>query len=221
MLEHDIIHAFPSFQQLTPSALQQINDVAVCRSYPAEDHLFFQEDTAPPVLFVYSGQVRVYRINPNGREQTLLIASPGESINLPLVFASQHQAHANAMALTDCILISISQPDFFKMVSNNNEIALWVLSNISEKIRNLVELSHDLSLLSVRSRLAKFLLEQINHEETPGLHWTQENIANQIGTVREIVSRNLRQFANEGVITFERHDIQITDLARLQDIANE
>lgn len=221
MLEHEIIHAFPSFQQLSPSAIQQIIDVAVCRSYPAEDHLFFQEDTTPPVLFVHSGQVRVYRINPNGREQTLLIASAGESINLPLVFASQHQAHANAKALTDSVLISISQTDFLKAVTANNEIALWVLGNISEKIRNLVELSHDLSLLTVRSRLAKFLLEQVNQGETPGVRWTQEDIANQIGTVREIVSRNLRQFSNEGVITFERHDIQIANLARLQDIANE
>jgi CRP-like cAMP-binding protein len=221
LLEHEIIHAFPSFQQLSPAAVQQIIDVAICRSFPADDHLFFQEDTTPPVLFVHSGQVRVYRINPNGREQTLLIASPGESINLPLVFAAQHQAHANAKALTDCILISISQSDFLKTVKANNEIALWVLENISEKIRNLVELSHDLSLLSVRSRLAKFLLEQVNQSEMPGVHWTQEDIANQIGTVREIVSRNLRQFSNEGVITFERHDIQITDLVRLQDIANE
>ena len=221
MLEQEIIHSFPSFQQLSPSALKQIIDVAICRSFPAEDHLFFQEEPKPPVLFVHSGQVRVYRINPNGREQTLLIASPGESINLPLVFASQHQAHANAICLTECVLISISQGDFFKIVSTNNEIALWVLGNISEKIRNLVELSHDLSLLSVRSRLAKFLLEQVNQNETSGLRWTQEDIANQIGTVREIVSRNLRQFTNEGVITFERHDIQIADLARLQEIANQ
>jgi len=221
LLEHNIIQSFPSFQQFSSSAMRQIIDVAVCRTFPSDAQLFFQEDPAPRLFFVHTGQIRVYRINPNGREQTLLIAGAGDSINLPLVFASQHEAHANAITMTDSILISISQHDFLKIVSENNEIALWVLRDISEKIRNLVELSHNLSLLSVRGRLAKFLLEQANQEGTSGIRWTQEDIANQIGTVREIVSRNLRQLTNEGVITFERHDIQIIDLQRLQEIANE
>ncbi|MBI9049013.1 MAG: Crp/Fnr family transcriptional regulator [Anaerolineaceae bacterium] len=210
---------FPLLREVSIDALALLDKFSLHQTIPAQQHLFFQDDDNPPVMFIHSGQIRVYRISPNGREQTLLIVGAGDSINLPLVFSAKHQSHANAITISDCQLTSIAQNDFYNAIGSNNELAMAVLKNISEKIQGLVQLTHDLSLTNVRSRLAKFLISQT--QDNDSVQWTQEDIANQIGTVREIVSRNLRLLTNEGVITFQRHNIQILDLERLQLIAEE
>ena len=221
MLSTEAIKAFPLFNPLSNEGIKQLQSVMVQKTVPAGEYLFLQDDPVPPVLFVHQGSLRVYRVNKNGREQTLLIATAVDAVNLPMVFAKEHQAHANAVALSDCILFQIQQDDYLNLVNNNTELAILSLEILSAKIQNLVRLSHDLSLVSVRSRLAKFLIEQASQQYNSDIQWTQTDMANQIGTVRELISRNLRQLMQEGVIAFQRQNIQILDLERLTEIANE
>ena len=86
---------------------------------------------------------------------------------------------------------------------------------LSQKLQQFNELAYDLSLRSVRARLAKFLIEHDNDEQ----EWTQNAIASKIGSVREVVSRTLRGFVKEGLIIIDRHQIKILDLAGLEQIA--
>ena len=80
----------------------------------------------------------------------------------------------------------------------------------------LTRLTHDLSLVSVRGRLARLLLSRAQAEDQTLLRWTQGEIAADIGTVREVVNRTLRAFAREGLIEIQRQRITILDLAGLE-----
>jgi CRP/FNR family transcriptional regulator len=101
-------------------------------------------------------------------------------------------------------------------VIHTPELALIVLRDLAGKVAHLTDLSRDLGLLTVRARLASFLLahgQQPDGSPLDGVHvrWTHHEIAAQIGTVREVVSRTMRAFVKDGLITLERHRIVVLD----------
>jgi CRP/FNR family transcriptional regulator len=162
------------------------------------------------VFFVLHGTVRVFRTNLDGREQTLIHLGPGAAFNMPAAFADP-RAPASAEAMGPVRLLSISRDDFSRLASRNLEIALVVLHDLASKLHHLTDLTYDLSLRSVRGRLAQFLLAHAQDEGAPPLPWTHEQIATQIGTVREVVSRTMRAFARQGLIRKERHRLVVAD----------
>jgi CRP-like cAMP-binding protein len=92
---------------------------------------------------------------------------------------------------------------------------LAVLEDLSEKLYHLTDLVHDVSLRTVRGRLAKFLLAQA--QGGGDVQWTHEQIAMQLGTRREVVSRALRAFLVEGLIQTDRQRILVLDPQKLEN----
>jgi CRP/FNR family transcriptional regulator len=113
-------------------------------------------------------------------------------------------------------LLSISCSDFSRIVGETPEIAQAVLRDFSQKLIHLTNLTHDLGLRTVRARLARFLLGHGSAEGGPPVRWTHQEIAAQIGTVREVVSRTMRSFVKEGLIRVERHRILVVDREALE-----
>lgn len=167
-----------------------------------------------PVFFLFEGNVRVVRASADGREQDLIHLRPGEALNLPAAFSSDHRAPASAIAVGSVKMLSIPGAELRRLVSEQPEIALAILRDLSDRLRHFTNLTHDLSLRNVRGRLARFLLTRASE---PGrADWTQEQIAAQIGSVREVVSRTLRAFAREGLVKIERQRILIQNIEALK-----
>lgn len=202
--------------RLSPAAQRELMSVA--RRHAFEDGQIIALEGTPdsPVCFLLRGTVRVYRTNPEGREQTLIVLAAGDALNMPAAFAGDHTAPASAVAIGSVELLAVSQADLRRLVSHTSEIALAVLSDLSSKLHHLTRLTYDLSLRSVRSRLARFLLDQGAAKSPAPVHWTHEQIAAQIGTVREVVSRTLRAFVRDGLIRFERQRIVLLNRAALE-----
>jgi CRP-like cAMP-binding protein len=114
-----------------------------------------------------------------------------------------------AEALTDVTLYAISRADFLRLLDRCPELATVVLRNFATRLAHLTQLVADLSLRTVRARLARFLLEQ-SEAEAP-VRWTHAEIAAYIGTVRVVVSRTLRDFAAEGILNVQRQRIAVAD----------
>jgi CRP/FNR family transcriptional regulator, cyclic AMP receptor protein len=196
------------FADVSPIALQALGQVAKLAVYQDGQVIMLEEDRDAPVFFVCEGAVRVFRTNADGREQTIIHLRTEDVFNMPTAFAHSHDAPASAMAIGHVKLIEISRRDFRRVVSENAEIALAVLRDLSDKLRYFVDLTHDLSLRSVRARLARFLLRQADSQHHLPRR-THEEIAAQIGTAREVVSRTMRAFVNEGFIKIQPHTIII------------
>jgi len=95
-------------------------------------------------------------------------------------------------------------------------LAVGIIENLAARARHLLSLVEDLSLRTVSARLAKLLLtEAVGGDEAPR-RMTQQEMAAQLGTVRETVGRALRDFEDEGLIRFDRHRIIILDREALE-----
>ena len=199
------------FADLGPASQGLLTSVAQIHRYRDGQTIALEGDPDVPVSYVLSGVVRVFRAGQDGREQTLIRLGPGAAFNMPAAFVSDGRAPANVAALGNVELMTISRMDFARIVSETPEIALTVLRDFAVKLHYLTDLTRDLGLLSVRARLARFLLAQGHPEGSQPVRWTHHEIAAQIGTVREVVSRTMRAFVKEGSIRLERHRIVVVD----------
>jgi CRP/FNR family transcriptional regulator len=205
------------FAEAGPEAQRQLEAVAVSRTYDSGQTIFLEGDLRSPVCFVLEGTVRIFRTNPDGREQTLIRVGPGEAFNLPAAFVDPavstgvRSTPASAAAVGPVRLLSVSRSDFRRLASHTPEIALAVLRDFAQKLYHFTGLTYDLSLRSVRGRLARFLLTQVQEQSDAPVRWTQEEIAARIGTVREVVSRTMRALIRDGLIKMERHRVVVLD----------
>lgn len=171
--------------------------------------IMLEGDADAPVFFVIRGAVRAFRTGADGREQNLIYLGAGQVFNMPAAFSDQRQAPVSAVAVGATRLLSIDQREFCRIVTQSPELSMAVLRDLSSKLYHLTNLTHNLSLRSVRGRLAQFLLAQAQADHTSFVRWTHEEIAAQIGTVREVVSRTMRTFVQEGLIQIQRQRIVV------------
>lgn len=208
------------FENLSQKSLDLLTGISETRTFPNGEYILFEGDPDVPFYAVLSGSVRVFRVGLDGREQNLTYLKPGDAFNLPALFEGPQIAPATAAAVGETCLLRITADDFLRLAAEDSEIAFAVIRDLSRKLHHLTALSHNLSLRSVRGRLARFLL---NEAQSPDLSekWTHEKIAAQIGTVREVVSRTLRAFVREGLIEMNRQKISILDPDTLRDASEE
>ena len=204
------------FADLPRAALSKLEAVAKPVAYDDGQLIVLEGDADAPVFFVVEGTVRAFRTNPDGREQTLIYLETGAAFNMPVAFSEDHAAPASAVATGPVRLLVVAHRDFRRVASETPEVALTVLRDFADKLRYFADLTHDLSLRSVRGRLARFLLLQSQAQDAPAVRWTQEEIAAQIGTVREVVSRTLRALVKEGLVKIERGRITVLDPEALE-----
>lgn len=207
------------FAGLDEASLAAISRASHVRRYNDGDLVMLEGDTDAPALFVLQGAVRVYRSNLDGREQTLIILREGEGMNLPAAFADARASPGSAVAVGTVRALTIALADLRSLAGRHPPIALALLRYLSNRLNHLSGLAHDLSLLSVRARLARFLLAQSREADAPAVRWTHAQIAARIGSVRVVVSRTLSALADEGVVRLDRHRIEILDLETLTRIA--
>ena len=204
------------FAGLSPAARNRLAAAASLRSYDDGQIIMLEGDHDSPIFFVLQGAVRAFRTNLDGREQTLIHLGPGAAFNMPAAFAAGAGVPASAVAVGPAQLLSISRSDFSRIVGETPEIAQAVLRDFARKLIHLTNLTYDLGLRSVRARLARFLLGHGVVGDGPPVRWTHQEIASQIGTVREVVSRTMRSFVKEGLIRVERHRILVVDREALE-----
>jgi len=99
---------------------------------------------------------------------------------------------------------------FNRMITMYPDFSVMLLHHFAERIKKMTNLAAELSFHSVRIRLARFLMELANQPYTAG-GWTQDEIAAQIGTIRDIVGRLLREFEAKGLIGRDRQEITLLD----------
>lgn len=171
---------------------------------------------------VESGTVRIYKSSAAGREQVLSIDGPGSSIaELPVFDGGNYPA--SAAAVDQATLIFVSQQDFQALCLAHPQVALKVLRVVGSRLRRLVGIIEELSFTTVRHRLASFLLRhaQMEGRKTAdglevSLPVSNQELASQIGTVRELVSRNLSRLQAEGLVKIEGRSVTIRDIKALE-----
>jgi CRP-like cAMP-binding protein len=206
------------FASLSDDALARVARVAFRRTCAPGETVIFEGDPCQAAYFIADGQVRVYRLSPGGREQVLARLGPGQAFNTVPPFQPQGINHATVQALTAATLYVVTCGDFCRLVEECGELALAIVQDFADRLNHLANLVEDLSLRTVRGRLARFLLEHASTELGEAAdavqvarNWTQDEIAANLGTVRDMVGRTLRAFADAGLVRIERQRIVLLD----------
>ena len=210
----EVLSQLPFFARLGDDALLEIAPYIHERTFSPGQMIVSEGEPCQAVYFVARGVVRLYRLSLEGREQVLAYLGPGESFNLVPVLDGRPNL-TTVDALTEVTLYTISCQRFHQIMRDHHEVALAVLERMAAEVRRLSDMVEGLALHTVRTRLARFLLAQVEGTRHPK-HWTQEEIAAHIGTVRDVVGRTLRAFADDGLIRRERGRVVVVDREGLE-----
>jgi CRP/FNR family cyclic AMP-dependent transcriptional regulator len=209
------LHHLPLFTGLSADMLACITRVAHTRTYAPGEIIITEGNPCRAAYFIAAGQVRVYRVSAEGREQVLAQLGPSQAFNTVPPFQTAGVNHATVQALTPVTLHVISSDHLRRLVSECPELALAVLQDFADRLDHLTDLVEDLSLRTVRGRLARFLLKHTSEGEVTQ-RWTQEEIAAHVGTVRDMVGRTLRAFADAGLLQMNRQRIVLLNREGLE-----
>ncbi len=202
----------PEFRQLLGRFLRH-------RRAAAGDLLFSQEDPASGIWFVESGAVRLYTADPDGREQTLQIVRPGASFN-EVPFFDLGPEPASAQVVEDALLLTLPIERRDEILRSVPELAVAAAASFAFRLRQTIALVEDLSFRQVGGRVARVLLQAVEPHlgvgaGSGGRPLTQREIAEMVGSSREVVARTLRQLEREQLIRVERGRIVLLDRAGL------
>jgi CRP/FNR family transcriptional regulator len=212
----------PIFSGLTEAEVAFLAQRTVPRPFSTGETVFAEGEPCTGLYVVESGHVRIFKSSAGGREHVLAIEGPGSSVaELPVFDGGDYPASVSAV--DDAILLFVSKQDFQALCLEHPQVALKVLRVVGARLRRLVAIIEELSFTTVRHRLAAFLVRLAKTSGTRsgnGLEITlpanNQELASQIGTVRELISRNLSRFQAEGMIKIEGRNVFITDLKALE-----
>jgi CRP/FNR family transcriptional regulator len=209
----------PFLQGLTGEVIDHIRREGTVRRYGRGETLFQRGEAAKGLFVVLQGSVRVYQIGDTGREHILTMEGPGSSVaELPLFDGGPYPAYAEAAE--DSLIFALGREPFSRLLRAHPEIAEQVIRTLSQRLRRLVQGMEELALKEVRQRVAAVLLRlATQHGSEFALPATNEQIAAQLGTVREVVSRALHGFAHDGLIALDGRTVRVLDLDGLRERA--
>lgn len=210
------------FAQLDDRSLAEIADASSLKRATRNELIFYQGDTAYGFFVVATGKVKIFKMSPEGKEQILLIANPGDSFAEAALF-SGGRFPASAQALEDSELVVISRERFVTMIEKNPEIAVNLIARLAGLLRKMTSLVEELSLTDVTTRLAHYLVNQTEPQQagtvTIQLEERKGVLAAQLGTIPETLSRSFARLVKENLIAVDGAEIRILDLDRLRTLA--
>ncbi|MDD3146866.1 MAG: Crp/Fnr family transcriptional regulator [Candidatus Riflebacteria bacterium] len=208
-------------REMQPEFLTALASIAVERRLPAGQTLFMQHQDATGFYLINSGNVRIYRIGSDGREQVIHQFGEGEIVGEVPVFEGTAYP-ACATANTDCEIIYFGRDRFIALGRQQPEIFLNMLGILSRRLRQFVELIDDLSLKDVSARLAKYLMRNCTDKTKKVVELTQSKgaLASKLGTIPATLSRTFKKFQELGVIKVSSNKIEILDCEMLESIVH-
>ena len=186
-------------------------------TYAEGDPVLWEGDEVQAVYFITSGMVEIYRTAVDGRAHTLRVLRAGDSFNLVPALMNEGKNLSNGRCLAKTDLLVLDRKDLQIILSEHPVFAAHVLQEMAGRLAGMTKLTSELALLSVRQRTAAFLTREAENDSIKkGRRWTQDDMARQIGTVRDVIGRTLRDFEEKGLIRRDRGNISLIDREGLE-----
>jgi len=216
-----ILAKVPILAGLTESELSFLVERAVTRRCSPGELVFAEGEQCSGLYVVERGHVRIFKSSSSGREQVLSIDGPGSSIaEVPVFDGGTYPA--SGAAVDQATLLLIRKQDFQELCLAQPQVALKVLRVVGARLRRLVGIIEALSFTTVRHRLAALLLRLARDGKQTAdgveilLPASNQELAAQIGTVRELVSRNLSRLQAEGILKIDGRTVVLRDRTALE-----
>lgn len=215
MTSKQILKTAPLFAVLEDSELEALAARCIIRGFDAGQILFHEGEPCQGLYIVVTGRIRIFKVSVNGREQVLAIEGPGASVaELPVFDGGTYPASASAVDRSEALFVS--RAELRAICLEHPQVSLKLLQVVGARLRRLVGIIEELSFTTVRHRLIAWLLRQSNGGGLVTLNASHQELAAQIGTVRELVSRNLARLQAQSLIEVKGREIHILDREGLE-----
>lgn len=206
---------YPMLHGLQESLLNELFASASLLHLPAGTVLFDENQPCQGFPLLLSGSIRVIKAAANGRELQLYRVCPGESCILTSSCLLGHaRYHARGVVEQEVTLVVLPAPAFKKLIALHEPFRDYVFSLFSERLTDLMQLVSAVAFQKLDQRLAALLVAK----PSP-IHITHQALADEIGSVREIVSRLLKNFAEQGWVRLGREQIEVVNNPALKEFS--
>jgi CRP/FNR family transcriptional regulator len=202
------------FNNLPEEILKEIAGHMQLRSFERSEVLFWEGDPCAGLHIIEKGSVKLYRVSPQGRQYIVRVLQEGDTCNEVPTFDGGTNP-VNVETLEKSKVWVIDDATLRSLVKLHPDFALQVLSNFGRNLRGMVHMVSEMAFYQVTNRLARLISQRPADEPPP--HWTQEQLAAQLGTVREVVARSLRELERSGAIRIEDRRIHVADEKALSE----
>lgn len=211
----------PFWNKLTEEQKQRIANVIEFRQIKKDTHIHDSSADCLGLVVVRSGQLRAYILSEDGREITISrLAQYDVSLLSASCVMPDMQFNVMIEAEKDSEFWSIPACMFKNLVDESLAVSNYSRNLLSGNFSELMWLMEQIMWKSIDKRLAAFLLEEAQLEQTNQLKITHEKIANHMGTAREVVTRMLRYFQSEGMVKLTRGTIEIINEEKLESLSD-
>ena len=213
-----VIKSSPLFAGVTEEDLDNL--LQICRSRESErgELLFSDGEPAQGFYIPATGKVKVYKLSPEGKERILHIVHPGGTFAEAAIFGDGRYP-AYAEPLEKSLLLFFPKREFLALLHSHSQIAINMIAGLSRFLRQFANQIEELTFKDVPARLARYLTEHVGKEQTVHLPISKTQLASNLGTVSETLSRTLRKLSDDGLIEVNGKTIRILDRERLEDLA--
>lgn len=211
---------FQGLSQLNDATQKILDRDATIRDIK-QGTVLFGPGTAPDqLLFLIDGLIRVQQVSPSGREIVLFRVNAGESCVLTTACLLAYEDYlAEGIAETDITVAAVPRATFEDLLSTSSEFRHFVFTAYSRRVTELFQLIQEVTFTKIDIRLAQKLLEFSKDNEISNV--THQGLATELGSVREVISRQLQEFQRRSWIKLSRGHIVIEDRPALQQLAAE
>ncbi len=221
----EILRKIYLFSGLADRDLEAVAQIAISRAFSRETPIFWEGREAQGFYILLTGQVKLVKSSPDGKEYILRLVPAGETFGEAAVLAESTYP-VSAISLEDSQTLFFPKVDFLNLITSSPRLARNMLATMSRLLYHLTRQLEDLSLKEVSARLAQYLLQrcQENHGQVAaGLSFdlpvTKTHLAAYLGTISETLSRTLARFKALGVIHVDKSRITIEEPEHLEKIA--
>ncbi|WP_067840763.1 Crp/Fnr family transcriptional regulator [Amphibacillus sediminis] len=200
------LQAVSLFKGLSTDEMDPIVGIARIRTYQAEAFVFMQEEPLDRVFFIYSGKIKIHKSDLSGKEQIVSILEAGDMFPHAGFFRNGNfPAHAEVLETAELIVIPVQK--FENILLEYPEICIKMFRVLGEKIVDLQSRLEEKMLRNTYEQIVMLLLRltqsngvKIKEHYRLTSHFTNQELANMIGTTRETMNRTLNQLRKKGMI---------------------
>lgn len=214
-LPESVLMLYPALRSLPTEQLAAICPATALLKLPAGAQVFTEKQNCLGFPLILAGTIKVVKNTATGRELLLYRVEPGGSCIITSSCLLAHSAYsARGIAETPLSLLLLPVPLFEKLIAENCLFRDFVFHLFGDRIAELLQLVEEVAFQRLDQRLAKLLLAK-----GEAIHATHQTLAEELGSVREIVSRLLKGFAAQGVVALGREQISVIDREKLKQLA--
>jgi len=215
----DLLGQVKIFRLFDENQLRKISGVLHERRFAAGASIFEQDDVGDCLYIIADGIVRIYLINPDGREMTIRVYGRGDTFGEFAVLDGS-AGTLGALAVTNVTALAIYRHEFLELMRHNFDLVTHVIEELTERLRFTTKFSQNLAFLDASGRIAAALAElatqQANGRESVRLALTQQDLATYASVTREWTNKALRVLSEQRIVRVERGAVIVLDLERLR-----